>query len=184
MSAPTPTAAPARLSAGDTLKFLLSVPDYPATEGWSLTYTLVSATARYTVASVASGADHLIQAAASVTANWAPGTYSTRVQATKAGEVYTLLEAVLTVAASFGAATDGRSQARRTLDAIEATLEGRASGDVASYEIAGRRLAKIPIPELLQLRDRYRMDVAREEDARRAAAGLAPRGRVYVRFGA
>ena len=41
----------------------------------------------------------------------------------------------------------------------------------------------IPVAELLQLRDRYRADVAREDAATAVAAGLSDRRRVFVRFG-
>ncbi|HET7862782.1 MAG TPA: hypothetical protein VFL86_00100, partial [Burkholderiaceae bacterium] len=36
--------APAQITAGDTLDFLLSVPGYPATSGWNLAFRLVSRT--------------------------------------------------------------------------------------------------------------------------------------------
>ena len=61
-------------------------------------------------------------------------------------------------------------------------LERRASEAHLEYEIAGRRLRFIPIAELLALRDRYRMEVRAEEDAERAAAGLAPRNKIRVRL--
>lgn len=47
------------------------------------------------------------------------------------------------------------TQNRRTLNAINAVLEGKASKDVQSYQINGRQLYKIPIPELLQLQAVY-----------------------------
>lgn len=184
MTAPIPTSQPAQINAGDTAKWLLSLPDYPASDGWTLTVTLVNAAVRHTVTAIPQVDDYLVNASAATTSGWAAGTYATRTQVSKAGEVYTVGSGQIVVAASFAAAVDARSQARRTLEAIEATLEGRATADVQQYEIAGRRMTKIPIPELLALRDRLRVDVQREEAAQRAAAGLAPRGRVYVRFGA
>lgn len=87
----------------------------------------------------------------------------------------------MTIAKSFAAITDTRSQARRTLEAIEATLEGRSTSATAEYEIAGRKMKFIPVTDLLVLRDRYRVDVAREDAATRAAAGLSNPGRIYVR---
>lgn len=183
MSAPTPDIEPARINAGDTARWLKSLADYPASSGWGLAYTLVSAAQRYTFNAAASGDDFLITVPANTTAGWVAGTYAWRAQVTKAGEVYTVAEGQVEVAPAFGAAVDARSPARRGLDAITAVLENRATGGVAEYTIGGRAIKYIPMAELLALRDRYRIDVAREEAAARSAAGLAPVGRVAVRFG-
>lgn len=42
-----------------------------------------------------------------------------------------------------------------TIDALESTLEGRASADQQAYAIQGRRIDRIPIPELIQLHEYY-----------------------------
>lgn len=184
MSAPTPYTEPARIVAGDTAKWLKQLGDYSAADGWVLTYTIVTAANRYTFSASASGADHLVAVPASTTTTWVAGDYVLRGQVAKAGEVFTVVTGRITVAPAFGAAIDARSQLRRTLEAVEATLEGRASSAVAEYQIAGRMLKNIPLTELLALRDRLRFDVLREEAAERAAAGLSPKGRITVRFGA
>ena len=178
----TATTEPSTIVAGDTAKWLRSLDDYPATAGWVLTYTLVSAAQRYTFSAAASGTDHLVTVAATTTAAWVAGSYSWRAQATKAGEVYTVGSGTLTVRPSFAAATDGRSHARKTLDAIESVIEGRATSEVSDYTIGGRQLRYIEVPQLLALRDRYRAEVLREDAAQRAAAGLPDLRRVFVRF--
>lgn len=183
MSAPTPTIEPARLVAGDTAKWLRSLADYPASAGWVLTYRLVNAGNAYSFSATASSDDHLVNVAAATTANWAAGDYTWRAQVALAGEVYTVAAGQFVIEPAFGAAIDARSTARQSLDAVEAMLMGRASSGVAEYQIAGRQLRHIPIPELLTLRDRLRMDVAREDAANAVAAGLPVRGRIAVRFG-
>lgn len=184
MTAPIKTTEPALILAGDTAKWLKSLADYPASAGWVLSYALVSAAQRYTFAATAQGDDHLVNVTAATTAAYAAGGYEYRGTVSKAGEVFTIASGRLTISPAFGAAVDARSQARRTLEAIEATLEGRASSATAEYQIAGRQMKYIPIPELLQLRDRYRMDVAGEDKAAHIAKGLGNPGRIYVRFGA
>lgn len=183
MAAPISYTEPATVIAGDTAKWQKYLPDYQASDGWSLTYTFVNAAVRFTVTASALGADHLVNVSAATTGGWATGTYDWRAQVSKDGEVFTVGSGRLTVQASFSTATDGRSRARRMLEAVEAVLEGRASSAVAEYQIAGRQLRHIPIPDLLTLRDRLRMDVAREEAAADLSAGKAPRGRIQVRFG-
>lgn len=70
-----------------------------------------------------------------------------------------------------------RGHAEKLLDAIEAVLEKRASSDQASYSIAGRSITKIPIAELLQLRDKYKTEVA-ENKAK--ASGKTARNISYI----
>jgi hypothetical protein len=122
--------------------------------------------------------------AAATTAGYAAGTYDWRARVSKAGEVYTVGEGRLTVRNAFSAATfDARTHARKTLDAIEAVIEGRASSSTAEYTIAGRSLKHIPVADLLALRDKYRAEVLHEDAAAAVAAGLPDRRRVFVRFG-
>ena len=68
--------------------------------------------------------------------------------------------------------SSGDSHAQTVLDAIEAVIENRASLDQQSYTIAGRRLDRMPIADLLMLRDRYKAEVFKEEVEARIAAGL------------
>ncbi len=183
VSAPIPYTEPARLVAGDTAKWLRSLPDFPASAGWVLTYRLVNAGAAYSFTTTASGDDHLVNVLAATTTGWAAGDYSWRAQAGLAGEVFTVGSGQIVIEPAFGAAIDARSTARQSLDAVEAMLMGRASSGVAEYQIAGRQLRHIPIPELLTLRDRLRMDVAREDAANAVARGAGVPGRIAVRFG-
>lgn len=183
VSAPIPYTEPARLIAGDTAKWLRQLSDFPASVGWVLTYRLVNAGHAYSFSGSASGDDHLINVAAATTAAWVAGDYSWRAQVALAGEVYTVASGQIVIEPAFSAAIDARSTARQTLDAVEAMLQGRASSGVAEYQIAGRQLRHIPIPELLTLRDRLRMDVAREDAANAVASGASVPGRIAVRFG-
>jgi hypothetical protein len=181
VSTTTPTTEPTIITPGDTIKWSRSLADYPANDSWVLSYELINSANRYTVTAAASAADHLVTITAATSAGYAAGAYDWRARVTKSGEVYTVGAGRITVAKSFAAAIDTRSQARRTLEAIEATLEGRSTSATAEYEIAGRKLKYLSVPDLLKFRDRYRIDVAREDAATRAAAGLSNPGRIYVR---
>jgi hypothetical protein len=179
-----PTLEPSSVNAGDTWRWTRSLADYPASAGWALSYTLINASAKITISASASGDDHAVTVAAATTAGYAAGTYDWRARVSKDGEVYTVGEGRITVRNAFAASTfDARSHARKTLDAIEAVIEGRASSAVAEYTIAGRSLKHIPVADLLALRDKYRAEVLREDAAAAVAAGLPDRRRVFVRFG-
>lgn len=183
MAAIIPTDEPTTLLAGDTAKWLKTLADYPATEGWVLSYTLVSAAARITFSATTSGSDYLVSVPAATTSAWLAGAYEWRAQVSKAGEVFTVASGSTTVQASFASAIDGRSHARKALANIEAYLENAGNLTAAMYEIAGRKLHRINLPELLALRDKYKGEVAREDAAASVARGLPDKRRVMVRFG-
>ncbi len=180
-----PTTEPATVNAGDTVRWRRALPDYPASAGWTLTYTLLNAAGKITITASAHGDDHLVSVPAATTAGWAAGDYAWRAQVSKAGEVYTVADGRMTVRPSFAASTlETRSLARRALEAVEAYLADPNNLAAAQYEIAGRQLRRYTLPELWAHRDRLRMEVLREEQAERLAAGLPARRSVLVRFGA
>lgn len=184
MAAITPTTEPASLIAGDTAKWLKTLSNYPASAGWSLAYTLINATGKISLTATAAGDDHLVNVLASTTAGWAPGSYAWRASVSMADEVYTVASGTLSVQPAFSAATlDTRSYARVALANVEAYLSDASNLAAQSYEIAGRKLARISRAELLVERDRLRLEVAREEAAANVGRGLPGKGRVMVRFG-
>lgn len=76
--------------------------------------------------------------------------------------------------ASAGDGFNGKTHAQRTLEAIEAVIEKRATMDQERYRINNRELYRTPIADLLKLRDLYRLEVAREKQAQ---CGKNPFGR-------
>lgn len=73
--------------------------------------------------------------------------------------------------------------AEQMLSKIETVLLGKASNDVLEYEIGNRQLKKYEFSELVQLRDRFKREVAAEKRAAGLAAGLGnPKRKVLTRF--
>lgn len=175
------------ITAGDTLDFTTSVPDYPASDGWTLKYRLsprASGTAIDLTAS-ANGDDYDVTASATTSAGWAAGFYTWSAFVEKAGERYTVDRGQLEIRAAsstLAAGYDGRTHAQTVLDAIEAVLENRATLDQESYAINGRSLKRMPIADLLKLRQVYRAEVQGEEAASKLAAGLGTARKVQVRL--
>lgn len=179
-----PTIEPTTANAGDTWRWTRTLADYPASAGWALSYTLINGTAKITINASASGDAHAVTVTAATTAGYTAGSYDWRARVSKAGEVYTVGEGRITVRNAFAASTfDARSHARKTLEAIEAVIEGRASSEVSYYMIGNRQLRYMTPDELLTLRDKYRAEVLREDAAAAVAAGLPDKRRVFVRFG-
>ena len=77
---------------------------------------------------------------------------------------------------------DPRSHAEVMLTKIESLLVGRADKDVSSYSIQGRSIAKMSVVDLLQWRDYYRKEVAKERRDNAIALGKPTKTTVKVRF--
>lgn len=173
---------PERMTAGTTLAVSLALTAYPATE-WSATLILRGATS-IDLASEPDGRLHAFRADAETTREWSAGDYWYSLRVTDGTEVHEVDTGTLKVLPDLAAADadyDGRTHAERTLEAIEAVIEGRASKDQDSYRINNRELRRTSIEQLLKLRDVYRNEVRRLRAARRGRNTL---GRpVLARFG-
>ena len=181
MATTVPTSIPASVRAGDTATWSRALADYPASAGWAITTTLVKSGTKITIVSAAAGDAHQATVAAATTADWPAGSYAYHERVTKGAESYTVGTGQIDILPDFAATSpgglDARSHAQRTLAALEAWIENRDLG-VAEYEIAGRRLKTIAIPDLLKLRDRYRQEVR----AQSGSNGGGRSGRIYLRF--
>lgn len=183
MSFTPPESVPAELIAGDLWSWVRSLSDYPATT-WTLTYYFENAGKTFSVQATASGSDYAASIAAATTTAYQPGKYRWRARVTSGSESYTIESGWLTVKADPAAAGtyDTRSHARKVLEAIEATIEGRATNDQLSMSIAGRSISRTPMTELVDLRERYRLLVSDEDSAEDVAAGLGSKKRVFIRM--
>ncbi len=185
MAQPTPSREPARITAGDTITWQRALADYPASASWALNYRLINASGKIDIIASASGSDHLVNVSAATSAAWLAGSYSWTAYVTKGTERYTVGTGTITIKQDLAAAAAGvdvRSHAVKTLEAIEAVIEGRATQAHLSYTIDGRQMQLMKFDELLVLRDRYRAEVRSEEDALRVQNGLAPRNKILVRL--
>lgn len=179
-----PTTEPIEIIAGDTVSWQKSVPDYPATDGWTLKYRFINATARIDITATASGSDYVIDVLPATTATWAAGQYTWVSFVEKSGARHTIARGAITIKPDLAAQTSGydtRTTAAKALSAINSWLEARDLA-VAEYEILGRRMKYIPIAELLNLRSKLTAEVVREEAADRLARGLPSKTKMYVRF--
>lgn len=177
----TPTTEPARITAGDTVRWHKLLPGY-APADWALEYLFAHAAGVQTVAATASadGVGYDIHIPATDSASWPAGSYTWRARVSKEGDVFTVAEGLCTVAPALTAGVDARSPARRALEQIKEYLANPQAIACQSYTIRGRSLAQYSLPDLWQHHDRLVQEVAKEE-ARRTGKGMG--GRIYVRFG-
>jgi hypothetical protein len=171
---------PQSTTAGTTLALSLALTAYPAPD-WSASLILRGAQS-IDLASQFDGKLHTFTATADVTAAWKPGDYWYSLRVTDGDNVHEVETGTLTVDPDLAAMGefDGRTHAERTLQAIEAVIEGRASRDQDSYRINNRELRRTPISQLLKLRDVYRQEVRRLRASRRGKDTLGRQ--VLARF--
>lgn len=78
--------------------------------------------------------------------------------------------------------SDPRSHAQIMIGKIEGILQGKADSDVGSYSIAGRSLTKMSFAELMDARDKYKIEFNQELAKNRIELGRPSGSTVKVRF--
>lgn len=185
-----PAYEPREIVAGITLKWERDFCDYPASQ-YSLTYHFRGAGKGFDAAAAADGDTFVVTVPAATTAEMTPGAYYWQAVAVKDGEKFVAAEGEAKAVASLAAVEvatvlDGRSRAKKILDAIDALLEGKATLDQQQYTISGgggyRMLIRIPVGELIELRKTYARLVARERRGDRVRRGGTLFSDVKARF--
>jgi hypothetical protein len=186
MSAPISTTVPGIVRAGESLLFSLPCGDYPASDGFNITFSFRAPNgSAIDFTTTASGSDHLASVSFSETALWLAGDYMGAGVVSDGTTARQVWAGRLTVLPNLTAAAEGfdaRSQARRTLDNINAVIEGRASSTILDSTVDGTNLRRIPVADLLMLRDKYAAIVAAEEAKLDSAAGKPNKRNIYAVF--
>lgn len=180
-----PEKEPETIVAGDRVRWKRTdLSDFPASE-WTLTYYLRGSGAghQYDIVADADGSDFEVDESPDDTASYQPGTYFVTAYVSQSGDRKHVWSGRIEVKANPVDIThpvDGRSHARRMVDAINATLENRATSDMQRYvfQAVGRSVDKIPLKELTDLLTYFENKVAQED----AANGVGKSGRILVRF--
>lgn len=170
---------PAKLTAGDTWIFTFSHADYAAPT-WDASIYFENAAATFSATAADDGSDHAFSIAAATTAVKEAGRYKWSIRVTDGTDSYTVDTGWIEVLANPAAAgtRDPRSWARRAIDAVEATIEGRATDDQLSFSIRDRSVSRYTLTELTALHEWLQKKLRTEEST--ATDG---RGRhIKVRF--
>lgn len=167
-----PENVPSELLAGDTWRWTRDLTDHPAGT-WTLTYYFENASEQFSALATADGTTHSVTVAAATTAPRKAGRYKWIARVTDGSIVETIESGWTDVLPDPASSTkhDPRSWARRTLDAVEAFLEGNATTAQQSVSIGGRSISRWSLPELRQWRDQLRQEVRTEEQADKAGLG-------------
>lgn len=159
---------PVEVFAGTTWAWEVVVSDYSAADGWSLLYVFTNSAGAFSFPDdgTASGTTFSVNVDSATIAGKTPGAYTWQLFAIKGADKRFVSSGPITVKADItggSTALDSRTHVKKTLDALEAVIEGKASSDQLSYSIAGRSLTRMSPDELLKWRDRYRAEYAQEQ---------------------
>lgn len=143
---------PVKITAGDSVAWKRSLPDYPASDGWALSYALTQSGTLIEITGGADGADHLVDLAATATVDWTPGEYGFQAYVTKDTERYQVDEGLVEIRPNLAAQSTGYVSLPYCFtvrDAIIAVLEMRASETQTSLAVGGRQISEMSHAELL-----------------------------------
>ena len=189
MALDIPWIEPDEVSVGDRLQWKRSLPDFPATEGWTLTYYLRAniAGGQVDIVAATSTADYEVDVSPTVSAAYTAGAYYWAAFVSKSGDRQLVGRGRIVLKPNYAAIDlpfDDRSHARRALESIEAVLEGRATRDDLKYamQAVGRSVEKMPTADLITLRNYYLAEVSVEDRKAAAAAGKSSNRKVLIRF--
>ncbi len=162
---------PSILRAGDTTEWTESISDYPATDGWTLRFSLrAKDKSLIDITATASGADYAVTVTHSASKGWKAGDYYYQAFVYKETDGLTTdrhtiqrgrIE-ILPNLADASSQDDFRSVAQINLDMLDAAISGNTSPDVMSYSIAGRSLSRFSKAELREEREYWKGEVESE----------------------
>ena len=188
-----PTIEPTKFTAGDLVSWKKEASacldnegnECKASDGWTLSYALVSSSTQITFSAIADGDDYKIELSPSTTASYSPGIYKWQAYVTKDSDRYMVDSGTIEILPNYAAQTSGyddRSYAQKIYEACEALILNRATKGQAELLVGGEVLSSFPLHRLLELRDKYKAIWEMEKRAERISNNLGHPGNVYVRF--
>lgn len=184
-----PEGMPAQLVVGDrwTWKRTDLGTDYP-TGSYALRYVMRlfgTGSTEIAIDATESGGHYYVEVAAVTTALYTAGWYEVQAYIIRSAdsERVTLHTGRVEVLADRDESTaDPRNHNRIMLDALEATLQGKATRDQLSYSIADRSISRMSPSEIQEWYDIYRRRVLSDEREERVERGKGGGNRVRVRL--
>ncbi len=176
---------PKFVTAGSTSKWRRSLPNHLPADSWVLTYGLSNGEQQVIItATNNSDGTHLAVLTVAASDDMAAGDWEWQAFVTKSSERYDVGRGQITVRPNLAddEGADARSNVKKTLDALEAMIVGKASVDQIAMSIRGRSLSRLSWAELLDARATF-VNLYREETAAdRRDRGLAGGDRITTRF--
>lgn len=180
------TSFPSSITAGDSFSWRFERSGYSPADSWTSSALLLNATNSYEVTGVADGDGFDFEVLSPESVLWAPGQYS-------AFEIYTLspdnrlsieLSSLTVEPNPTSGPYDTRSLARQMLDAIDAILLGRATGDDLDLVRAQARSRHVERDATLlqSMRTYWKNQVDAEKQVDRIRAGKGAGNKIVIQF--
>lgn len=134
---------PAEITAGESVSWLKSLSDYPASDSWVLTYSLVKSDNQIQIVAAADGDDHLIEIPIATSTDYEVGDYAFQAHVSNGTERYQVDSGKIEIVADFaaqGSGYDSRTMLEKQIDALDAAIYGRASKTQLMQTISGMQI--------------------------------------------
>lgn len=181
---PTNTTEPEIFTQGTTQDWTISSSDYSAADSWVLSYEFSGPSTLTALTGTPNGDDWDLTFNAAATATAAIGVYYFQAFVSLAGAVHQIRAGQFTLNQSLATINDydGRSTAKKILDAIDAQLSDTASADQKKYKIADVEIEKFTPAELLDQRNYWARIVVQEVRKDRIRQGKTTSRTIKTRF--
>ena len=182
-----PTTEPEKFAIGDFVQWKREdlVDDYPtATHSAEWVARISGGGSEIKVTATETSTYYLFTIASATSSTFTQGHYHWQLEITEtsSGNRIIVDTGTLDIEHDLDDNVDPRSHAQIMVDKIESILQGKADADVSSYSINGRSLTKMSFQDLIDARDFYRKEYAKELQLERAKNGDATGATVLVRF--
>lgn len=164
---------PSEITAGESVSWKWSDSDFPASDSWVLTYTLVNASGQIQITASADDDDHLVEIGSSTSGSYAAGEYEWQAHISNGTERYQVAVGTITIKPDFAEQSSGydsRSHAKKVIDAIEAAIEGRASKTQMTQMVGSVQVQHMPLADQVKMlgvyRAKYRKELVAEGKAK------------------
>jgi hypothetical protein len=178
LASPTPTTEPHQLFAGDSWKWDKTLANYPASDGWQLSYAFRGETdydAEWgTEVTSPSGSDGFEIRIPSADTDLPPGAYKLYGRVTDGTEVETPIEVKLNILANPATAVGSKSFNATVLAAIESAISGTVlTAQQKRVRINGREIENFDPEDLEKWHAHYKhlVEIERNPTARLSQAG-------------
>lgn len=165
---------PKSFTAGETVEWQKELDNYSPQNGWQLVYSFCSTDNKFEVTAIGENNYYVIRLSCEETSKYVPATYWWQSRVIQEDTQYIIESGELIIKPNLALLDnyDGRSHVKKVLDALEATILGKASRDQLSYSISGRSLSRLSPSELLKWRDIYKAEYARNLQEEKLNKGL------------
>lgn len=144
---------PKQIVAGESVSWKITLDKYPASESWVLTYTLVATDEQISIVAVADDDDHLVEIPLADTDDYSDGEYSYQAHVSNGSERYLVGTGIIEILPDYAtkeSGHDGRAWLDIVIEALEASIQGRASQTQVFQTVAGVQIQHMTLMEQIE----------------------------------